>query len=46
MQAFDCNFDPPPAEMLLFTAEKRRILSIYHGVGITLDIPNEQPSQD
>ena len=29
MQVSDCNFDPAPQEMLLFTAEKRRFLSIY-----------------
>ena len=29
VQVFDCNFDPTPAEMLLFTTEKRRFLSIY-----------------
>ena len=29
VQVFDCNFDPTPAEMLLFTTEKRRFLSVY-----------------
>ena len=29
VQVFDCNFDPTPVEMLLFTTEKRRFLSVY-----------------
>ena len=29
VQVFDCNFDPTPAEMLLFTTGKRRFLSVY-----------------
>ena len=29
VQVSDCNFDPAPPEMLLFTAKKRRFLSIY-----------------
>ena len=29
MQVSDCNFDPAPPEMLLFTAKKCRFLSIY-----------------
>ena len=47
MQLSDCNFDPTPAEMLLFTTEKHRFKAfIQPGAGITLDIPNAQLSLD
>ena len=47
VQVSDCNFDPAPPEMLLFTAKKPRFLSICQTyAGFTLDIPNEQPSLD
>ena len=29
VQVSDCNFDPALPEMVLFTAKKRRFLSIY-----------------
>ena len=47
MQVSDCNFDPVPPEMLLFTAKKKNAVFyafIKPSADFTLDIPNEQPS--
>ena len=47
VQVSDCNFDPAPPEILLFTAKRRRFKAfIKPSAGFTLDIPNEQPSLD
>ena len=44
VQVSDCNIDPTPAEILLFTNQKTLLLIVH--AGITIDIPNEQPPLD